>query len=76
MSVEHVWQRFPQGTGSQRSLVACVPSGVLVRLALCLASDYVRDRPLSLESTPGRMWSSGWFFSCVVWVSFLLSGAR
>ena len=58
------------------SLLARVPSGVLASLALCLASDVVRDRPLSLESTPSRIGSSAWFLSCSVWVSFLLSGAR
>ena len=73
LSVE---QRFPQGTGSLLSLLARVPSGVLASLALCLASDYVRDRPLSLESTPSRNGSSAWFLSCVVWVSFLRFGAR
>ena len=76
MSVEHLRQRFPQGTGSLLSLLARVPSRVLASLALCLASDFVRDRPLSLESTPSRIGSSAWFLSCLVWVSFLLSGAR
>ena len=52
LSVEHLRQRFPQGTGSLLSLLARVPSGVLASLALCLASDFVRDPPLSLESTP------------------------
>ena len=76
LSVQHLQQRFPQWTGSLLSLLARVPSGVLASAALCLASDYVRDRPLSLESTPCRIGSSAWFLSCVVWVSFLLSGAR
>ena len=44
-------QRFPQGTGSLLSLLARVPSGVLASWAWCLASDCVRGRPLSLEST-------------------------
>ena len=69
-SVEHLRQRFPQGTGSLLSLLARVPSRVLASLALCLASDFVRDRPLSLECTPSRIGSSAWFLSCVVWVSF------
>ena len=76
LSVEHVRQRFPQGTGSLLSPLARVLSGVLASLALCFASDSVRDRPLSLESTPSRIGSSAWFLSCVVWVSFLLSEAR
>ena len=47
-SLEAVTQ---SGVGSGRG--ACrVPSGVLASLALCLASDFVRDPPLSLESTP------------------------
>ena len=66
--------RFTQGTGSLLSLLARFPSGVLACLALSLASDFVRDRLLSLESTPSRIGSSAWFFSCTVWVSFLLSG--
>ena len=45
-SVEHFRQRFPQGTGSLLSLLAPAPSGVLASLALCLASDFVRDRPV------------------------------
>ena len=76
LSVEHLRQRVPQETGPLLSLLARVPSGVLASLALCLASDFVRDRPLSLESTPSRIGSSAWFLSCLVWVSFLLSGAR
>ena len=76
LSVQHIRQRFPQGTGSLLSRLARVPSGVLARLALCLASDYVWDRPLSLQSTPSRIGSSAWFLSCLVWVRFLLSGAR
>ena len=76
LSVEHLRQRFPQRTGSLLSLLARVPSGVLASLALCLASDFVRDRPLSLESTPSRIGSSARFLSCLVWVSFLLSGAQ
>ena len=55
LSVQHLRQRFPQGTGSLLSPLARVPSGVLASVALCLASDYVHDRPLSLESTPTRM---------------------
>ena len=31
-----------------------------------LPVDYVRDRPLSLESTPSRIRNSAWFLSCVV----------
>ena len=38
LSVEHLRQRFPK-IGSLLSLLACVPSGVLASLALCLASD-------------------------------------
>ena len=63
-------------TGLQVSLLARVPSGVLANLVLCLANDHVRDRTFSLEFTPRRIGSSSWFLSCVVWVSFLLSGAR
>ena len=63
LSVEHLRQRFPQGTGSLLSLLARVPSGVLASLALCLASDFVRDRPLSLESTPSRIGCSARFLS-------------
>ena len=58
LNVEHIRQRFPQGTGSLHSLPARTPSGVLASMALCLASDHVRDRPLSLESTPSRIGSS------------------
>ena len=76
LSVEHLRQRFPQGTGSLLSLLAREHSGVLASLALCLASVFVRDRPLSLECTPSRIGSSAWFPSCLIWVSFLLSGAR
>ena len=42
-SVEHLRQRFPQGTGSLLSLLTRVPSGILASLALCLAIDCVRD---------------------------------
>ena len=38
LSVEHLRQRIPQGTGSLRSLLAGVPSGVLASLALCLTA--------------------------------------
>ena len=76
LRVEHLRQRFPQGTGSLLLLLARVPSGVLASPALCLAGDFVRDRPLSLESTQNRIGCSAWFLSCLVWVSFLLSGAR
>ena len=72
LSVEHLRQRFPQGTGSLLSLLARVPSGVLARLALCLASDFVPDRQLSLWSPrqvaseallgSSRAWS--WSVSC------------
>ena len=70
----HLRKLFPEGTGSLLSFLARVPSGVLASLALCLANDFVRDRPLSLESTPSRIGSTAWFLSCLVWVSFLLSG--
>ena len=56
LSVEHLRQRFPRGTGS---LLSRVPSRVLASLRL--ASDNVRDRSLSLESTPSRIGSSAWF---------------
>ena len=55
LRAEHLRQRFPQGTASLLSLLARVPSRVLASLALCLAGDFVRDRPLSLESTPSRI---------------------
>ena len=64
LSVEYLRQRFPQGTGSLLSLLARVPPGVLGCLALCLASDFVRDCASSLV------------LPCLVWVAFLLSGAR
>ena len=38
-----------------------------------LAGDFVRDRPLSLESTPSRIGSSACMLSCVFFVSFSLS---
>ena len=69
-----VSRRGSQVTGSLLSLLAPVPFGVLASVALCLASDYVQDRPLSLESSPSRIGSSAWFLSRGVWVSFLLSG--
>ena len=58
LRVQHLRQLSPQGTGSLLSLLARVPSGVLASVALCLASDHVRDRPLSLEVTPSRIGSS------------------
>ena len=76
LSVELLRQCVPHGTGSLLSLLARVPSGVLASLALCLASDSVRDRPLFLESAPSRIGRTAWFLSCLVWVSLLLSGAR
>ena len=72
LSVEHPRQRSPQGTGSQLSLRLRGSR----KLGLRLASDFVRDRPLSRESTPSRIGSSPWFPSCEVWVCLLLSGAR
>ena len=48
LSVEQLRQRLPQGTGF--SLLARVPSRVLASLALRLASDFVRDRPLYAKS--------------------------
>ena len=77
LSVEHLRQRFPQGTDSLLSVLARVLSGVLASLALlCVASDFVRDCPLSVEATPSRIRSSAWFLSCVVWVSFRLGLAE
>ena len=66
LRVQHLRQRFPQGTGSLLSLLSRVPSGVLASVALCIANDYVQDRPFSLDSTPRRIGSSAWFLSCVV----------
>ena len=66
-------QRSPQVTGSLLSLLSRIPSGVLASVALCIANDYVRD-PFSLDSTPSRIGSSAWFFSCVVWVCLLQAG--
>ena len=66
LSIQHLRERFPQGTGSPLSLPARVPSKVLASV----------DSPLSLESTPSRVGSSAWFLSCVVSFSFLLFGAR
>ena len=76
LRVQHLRQRSPQVTVSFLSLLARVPSSALASVALCLAIARVRDCPFSLESTPSRIGSSAWFLSCVVWVSFLLSGAR
>ena len=70
LSVEHLRQRFPQETGSLLSLLARVLSGVLASFALCLAGDFVRDRP------PSRIGSTAWFLSCLAWVSLLMLGAR
>ena len=58
------------------SLLSRVPSGGLASVALCIANDFVLDHPFSLESTPSRIGRYDWFFSCVVWVCFLLSGDR
>ena len=46
LNVEHLRQRFPQGTGSWLSLLTRVPSEVLASTALLLARDFVRDRSL------------------------------
>ena len=64
-------QRFPQAT---RSLLARVTSDVLASGALCIASEYVRDRPLSLDSRPSRLGSSAWLLSCVFWVCLQQAG--
>ena len=42
-------------------------AGVLASVALCIANDYVRNRPFFLDSTPSRIGSSAWFFSYVIW---------
>ena len=61
-------ERFPQGTGSLLSLLARVPSRVLASLALCLASDFVRDRPLSLSLwSPRRVTSEALLGSSRAW---------
>ena len=39
--------------------------GVTSGGALCIANDYVRDHPLSLDSMPSRIGSSAWFLSCI-----------
>ena len=44
------------------------------RGALCIANDCVKDRPLSLDSTPSRIGSSAWFLSYVIWVCLLQAG--
>ena len=60
-------ERFPQAT---RSLLARIPSDVLASGALCIASEYVRDRPFSLDSRPSRIGSSAWFsLLCVLGLS-------
>ena len=64
-------QRFPQAT---RSLLARVTSDVLASGALCIASEYVRDRPFSLDSRPSRLGSSAWLLSCVFWVCLQQAG--
>ena len=63
LNVEHLRQRFPQKTGSWLSLLARVPSEALADPALLLARDFVRDRSLSMESTPSRIGSTAWFLS-------------
>ena len=66
-------QRFPQVT---RSLLSRVPSDLLATGALCIASEYVRDRPFSLESRPSRIGSSAWFLSCAFWVCLHQAGVH
>ena len=63
LSVDHLRQRFRQGTCSLFSLLARVPSRILQAWPCVLP---VRRRP-ALQSTPSRT-------RCLVWVSFLLSG--
>ena len=65
--------RFPQAT---RSLLSRVPSGVVASGALCIANDYVRDHPFSLDSKPSRIGSSAWFLSCMQWVCLLQARAH
>ena len=66
-------QRFPQTTFS---LLARVPSDLLASGALCIVSEYVRDRTFSLDSEPSRIGSSAWFLSCVFWVCLQQAGVH
>ena len=50
--VQQLRQRSPQVTCS---LLSRVPSGVLASGALCIADEYVQDRPFSVDFTPSRM---------------------
>ena len=58
------------------SLLSRVSSGVLVSRALCIVNHHVRNRPLSLGSTPSRIGSSACFLPCVIWVCLTQAGAH
>ena len=55
LNVLHLRQRFPQGAGSLLSLLIRASSEVLASTALRLASDFARDRQVSLEALPGLL---------------------
>ena len=74
--VQQLRRRSPLATCSLLSLVSRVPSGVLASGSLCIANDYVRDRPFSLDSTPCRIGRSERFLSYVIWVCLLQAGAH
>ena len=70
--VQHLRQRFPQGTGSLLSLLARIPSEILASTALRLVGDFVRDarspwslRQVAMEAQPGSSRASlGSAFCC------------
>ena len=53
LSVEHLRQRFPQGSGSLLSPLARVLSGLLASVALCLPSDFC-PRPPTLPGVHAK----------------------